>query len=192
MKALASHYERETFSVYANAPVREAADLMRAKSVGSIVVLGDTGLPLGMLTDRDLLERVIAERRDAGETRATDVMSKPLHVASPDDPLDDVVQVMAKYGVRRVPIVRDGKLVGIVSLDDVLAEVADELHDLAEGRRRAVSLSERAARARELMSELGDRAREIGEELDGLAAETRETLSRELEGLRDRIRARRN
>jgi CBS domain-containing protein len=185
------HYEREVETIGSHAGVRDAVDAMRNAAVGSLVVLDAEGHPIGIVTDRDLLERVIAEGRDVGATRVADVMSAPLHAAGPEDSLERVVQLMGAKGVRRVPIVRDGSLVGLVSLDDALAALSDELHGLAGGMRRAISAAERAARARELARDIGARARHVGEQLEELGAEVKSTLTRELENLQERVRARR-
>lgn len=189
MTAVADHYRGEVVTIGGDASVRDVADLMKAKAAGSVVVL-EGGKAAGIVTDRDLLERVIAEGKD-GSTRAADVMSKPLRAVGPEDRLERVIGVMAERGIRRVPVVRNGELVGIVSLDDVLVELAGELHDLAEGRRREVLLAERAARARELARELGERVRDLGEQLEDLGSEAKSTLARELDNLRERIRSRR-
>lgn len=189
MTALSEHYQRDVVTIGAEAAVRDVAELMRAKAAGSVVVV-EGGKAVGIVTDRDLLERVIAEGRD-GSTRTADVMSQPLRVASPEDRLERVIGLMSEHGVRRVPVVRNGELVGMVALDDVVAELADELHDLAEGRRRELFLAERAARARELAKELGERVRELGEQLEDLGSDAKNALSRELDSLRERIRSRR-
>ncbi len=191
MTFVAEHYKREVETIPSDATVRHAADLMRAKAVGSLVVLS-AGAPVGILTDRDLLERVIAEGKDAGATRAADVMSQPLHAASPEDRLERVIGLMSAHSIRRVPVVRNGELIGMVALDDALAEVSDELHDLAEGRRRELYLAERSARAREIAHELGERVRDLGEQLEDLGMEAKNSLARELDALRERIRGRKS
>lgn len=187
MTDTALHYRKDVATIPVEATAREAAEAMRARAVGSLVVLKG-GAPVGIVTDRDLLERVIAPGRDAVETSAGDVMSQPLRVAGPEDPLERVVERMSAQGVRRIPVVREGQLVGIVSLDDVLATVADELHDVVEGIRRELVAAQRGARARELAQDLGERARDLGGQLEHLGGETRERLMKELEGLRERIR----
>ncbi len=184
------HDRREVVTIGAGAAIRDAADRMRDEAVGCLVVTDDAGAGIGMLTDRDLLERVIAEAREVGSTRVSHVMSQPLYSAGPTDPLDRVVGLMASRGVRRVPIVEEGRLIGLVALDDVLAEVADELHDLAEGRRSALRSAERSARAREVAREFRERASELGERLEDLGAEAKSSLMREIEDLRARIRKR--
>jgi CBS domain-containing protein len=187
MTTMADHYRKDVATIPAEATARDAADAMRARAVGSVVVLKD-GEPVGILTDRDLLARVVADGKDAGVTSIADVMSQPLRVAHPEDPLDRVVELMSARGIRRVPVVRDGELVGMVTLDDVLAEVAGELHDLAEGMRRELYTAEFSARARELARDVRGRVQDLGEQLEHLGIEAKDNLLRELDGLRARIR----
>jgi signal-transduction protein with cAMP-binding, CBS, and nucleotidyltransferase domain len=189
MSTVAEHYQKDVSTILSEATARDAAVAMKARAVGSLVVMRD-GDPVGIVTDRDLLERVVADGRDAGETNTADVMSQPLHVADSEDPLDRIVELMSAHGIRRVPVVRVGELVGIVALDDVLAEVTEELHDLAEGARRELSTAQRSARARELARDVGDRARDLGEQLEHLGVEAKDSLLRELDGLRERVRGR--
>lgn len=189
MSTVAEHYQKDVSTILSEATARDAAVAMKARAVGSLVVMRD-GDPVGIVTDRDLLERVVADGRDAGETNTADVMSQPLHVADSEDPLDRIVELMSAHGIRRVPVVRVGELVGIVALDDVLAEVTEELHDLAEGARRELSTAQRSARARELARDVGDRARDLGEQLEHLGVEAKDSLLRDLDALRERIRIR--
>ncbi|MEN8184392.1 MAG: CBS domain-containing protein [Myxococcota bacterium] len=189
MTTVAEHYQKGVATIPAEAPARDAADAMKARAVGSLVVLRDGG-PVGIVTDRDLLERIVAEGLDAGATSTVEVMSQPLQTAAPSDPLDRVVELMSARGIRRVPVVRDGKLLGIVALDDVLAELAEELRDLAEGARRELAMAQRGARAREIARDVGDRVRDLGEQLEHLGVEAKDGLLRELDGLRERIRGR--
>lgn len=190
MTPVSEHYQREVVTIGSDSPVRDAADLMKAKAVGSLVVL-EAGKPVGIVTDRDLLERVIAQGMD-GLTRTRAVMSEPLYVAAPSDPLDRVIGVMSEHSIRRVPVVRNGELMGIVSLDDVLIELGDEMYDIAESRRREIHSAERSARTRELARELGERMRDLGEQIEDLGSEAKSTLVRELDGLRERIRGRKH
>jgi CBS domain-containing protein len=97
---------------------------------------------------------------------------------------------MSAQGIRRVPVVRDGELVGMVALDDVLAELAGELHDLTVGMRREVAMAQRGARARELTRDAVDRALDLGERLEERGLEAMNLLLRELDRVRERIRGR--
>lgn len=184
---VAEQYQKDVATIPAEASVRVAADAMKARAVGSLVVMRD-GKPAGIVTDRDLLERVVADGLDAASTPTADVMSEPLRTASPEDPLDRVVDLMSSQGIRRVPVVRNEELIGIVALDDVLAEVAAELHDLAQGTRKELTIAQRRARARAIAHDLGERMRDLGEQLEHVGAEAKAGLARELDGLRERIR----
>jgi CBS domain-containing protein len=189
--AMGDHYQKNVATIAAEASARDAADAMKAGAVGSLVVLRE-GRPAGIVTDRDLLERVVAVSRDAASTPVAELMSEPLHVARPEDPLDRVVELMSSAGVRRVPVVRDGELVGIVTLDDVVVELAEELHDIALGMQRELIAAQRGARARELAREAGERVRELGGQLEHLGSEAKRGLLREVDALRERVRGRRD
>jgi CBS domain-containing protein len=187
MTLVSDHYQKDVATIPAEATARDAAVAMRTRAVGSVGILRG-GEPVGILTDRDLLERVVAEGKDAAETSTADVMSQPLHVVDPEDPLDRVVELMSARGIRRIPVVREGELVGIVTLDDVLSEVTAELHDLAEGVRRELYTAEFSARARELARDVRSRVQDLGQQLEHLGVEAKDNLLRELDGLRGRIR----
>jgi CBS domain-containing protein len=108
-------------------PVSEAARLMKNENVGVLPVVEDKGSRklVGMLTDRDIALRVVAEGRESAQVR--DAMTPDVRTARPDDSAKSVMDLMAKEQVRRVPIVDDsGALVGIVSQADIVREADDE------------------------------------------------------------------
>ena len=129
---MASHYESEVFTASPDTTVRELARRMAAHAVGSIVIVDADQVPVGIVTDRDLCCRAIGRPSDLDATRASAVMSTPLECARSDEPLEAVVERMRKRGIRRLPVLRDGKLSGIVSLDDVLVWVSRQLDDLSQ------------------------------------------------------------
>jgi CBS domain-containing protein len=99
--------------------VREAAETMRANDIGDVVIVDDNGAISGILTDRDIVVRVVAEGRDPRVTRIGDIASRELTAVSPDDPVDRAVQLMRERAIRRLPVVDKGKPVGIVSIGDL-------------------------------------------------------------------------
>ena len=99
--------------------VREAAEAMRANDIGDVVVVDDNGAISGILTDRDIVVRVVAEGRDPRSTRIGDIASRELTAVSPDDPVDRAVLLMRERAIRRLPVVDKGKPVGIVSIGDL-------------------------------------------------------------------------
>jgi len=191
MLNVASHYQRDVVTIASDLTAREAADAMKARAVGSLVVLRD-GVPVGIVTDRDLLERVVAAAEDAGSIAISEVMSHPLRVAKSADTLEQIVGLMSTYGIRRVPLVDAGELAGIIALDDILVKIAKELHDLSEGTRRELDGAQRAARARAVVRDVGERIRDLGDQIEHVGAEAKRGLLDEIDELRDRIRSRKS
>ncbi len=105
-------------SIGASASVVEAARLMREEHIGSLPITDDEQL-VGMITDRDITTRVVAEAADPTTTSVGDVYSRDVVSVEPDNELDEALQLMARHQVRRLPVVESGRLVGIVAQADV-------------------------------------------------------------------------
>lgn len=114
------------------ATLTEIARIMTDEGVGSVVVVEPDGRPCGMVTDRDLVTYGIAAGRDPDETIANDVMAFTMVSAEVTDGVLDVISRMADEGVRRMPVMADGELYGIVTLDDFIVLLAGELESLAK------------------------------------------------------------
>jgi CBS domain-containing protein len=130
-----------TESVVTAAPdcsVREAAELMRERNVGSVVLVDSGGTPVGFLTDRDLAISVLADGRDPGEA-AEGHASAPVVTGAPDMDVRAAADLMVAHGIRRLPVLDSGRLTGIVTLDDLAVRTGDlELaHTLAAEITRA-------------------------------------------------------
>lgn len=114
--------------------IRDVAGLMREQHTGDIVVTEEAGgrqMPIGILTDRDLVIEILAEGLNPAELTAGEVMTENPVTAREGDGIFETVQLMRSAGVRRAPIVEaSGALVGIVSLDDILEVMAEELGNL--------------------------------------------------------------
>lgn len=107
-------------TVRENDPVTKAAQLMKDSDSGLIPVCDDSRRVLGVITDRDIVTRVIAAEKDVTGTKVSDVMTRTVHTLTQDAPLEDVHEVMRTKQVRRVPIVNDqNELVGIVAQADL-------------------------------------------------------------------------
>jgi len=108
--------------------VTEAAHLMRQRHVGDLVVVDDPDgdrIPLGVVTDRDIVVEVLGNDLDPGRTKLTDIMRTPVVIAAETEDTMQVIERMRMHGVRRIPVVGDGgKLVGVVTLDDLLKQFA--------------------------------------------------------------------
>jgi CBS domain-containing protein len=107
--------------------VFDAARRMRERRVGTLVILGASEEPIGLVTDRDLMVRVLAAGRDPRATRVGEVMTRDPKVVREDTPIEAGLAFMVGGAFRRLPVVNtEGRLVGIVTLDDVLVLLAEE------------------------------------------------------------------
>lgn len=106
------------------APVHEVAALMRERNVGSVILVDDDGAPVGFITDRDLAVEVLAGG-GGPDARAGAHASAPVVTGTPGMPVGDAVDLMADHGIRRLPVVDEGRLHGIVTLDDLAVRIGD-------------------------------------------------------------------
>lgn len=121
---------------YRELSVDEAARVMRDQQVGSLVVVEERGTDrrevVGMLTDRDIVTQVVAAQKDPLTMRVGDVMSHDVATAHEDDSVLDLLAMMQRKGIRRMPVIGAyRRLVGMATIDDVLAVVADAMDALA-------------------------------------------------------------
>ena len=104
--------------ISASTSVVDAARLMREEHIGSLPIT-ENDLLVGMITDRDITTRVVAEAIDPKLTSVADVYTGDLISVNPDEDLEEALLLMARHQVRRLPVVADGKLVGIVAQADI-------------------------------------------------------------------------
>jgi len=127
---------REVIVVQRDDTVIEAAKLMRQHHVGDVVVVedrGDVRVPVGIVTDRDLVVEIMAPELDQMVITAGDIMAPELATVKENIGLFEAIQYMRAKGVRRLPVVNlSGGLVGILTLDDLLELLAEELLALAK------------------------------------------------------------
>ena len=115
----------------------DAAGLMRQYDVGVIPVVDGEKL-VGLVTDRDLVLRVLAERQDAGSVRLGDIVTRSPVTVTPDTSLSDARDLMAEHKVRRLPVVKNDQLLGIISMGDIAVQdaskraVGDALSEVSE------------------------------------------------------------
>jgi CBS domain-containing protein len=117
-------------TVEASATLKEAAELMAKEDIGNVLVV-ENGEVKGIVTDRDIVVRGIAKGQDPGDASVREVCSTDLETLSPDDSVEDAIKRMEGKDVRRLPVIDDGKPVGVVSLGD-LAETRDKDSALAD------------------------------------------------------------
>ena len=123
----------DVITIDEEATVREAARLMSEKSVGSLVVVTREGEPVGIITERDILVRVVAEGKNPDAVKVAWVMSKPIVKGRPDMTLEEAARFMTSKGVKKLPIFEGDKLVGIITLTDLVRSqpyVVETLEDI--------------------------------------------------------------
>ncbi len=121
---------RELITIAPDRPAEEAARLMRNKHVGAVIIVED-GEPVGIVTDRDLVVRLLADY--APNTPVRSVMTRDIVCARIDDAIDFAFYTMRQHGVRRLPIINaDGALVGLVAIDDLLVLLGGEVSSIVE------------------------------------------------------------
>jgi len=106
-------------TVKPNDTIKKAAQLMNLHGISSLVVV-DSGKPVGIITERDMLDRVLNKSMVTTEAAVTDIMSKPVVTACPNMRAGDAAKIMIERGIKKLPVVENGRLVGIVSLTDLL------------------------------------------------------------------------
>lgn len=125
---------REVVVIGRDVTILEAAKLMRRHHVGDVVVVEERGnhtIPVGILTDRDIVVELLAKEVDLSKVSAGDVMSLDLHSANEEDDLIETMQLMRRRGIRRVPVVgAAGELIGIITLDDMIEVISEQMTDL--------------------------------------------------------------
>lgn len=131
---------REVVFAYRDTGLVEAARLMREHHVGSLVVVAERlseRIPVGIITDRDIVVAAVAKEVDPKTLTVGDVMSAGALVVREQDGIADALRVMREKGVRRLPVVSaSGALAGIVAIDDVLELVAEEMDGFVRTLRR--------------------------------------------------------
>lgn len=108
----------DVITVDSDAPVMEAVKRMNENEIGCLVVTR-RGKAVGIITERDLLKRVIVKSRDPTKTKVRQIMTKPLIVGDPDMDLEDATKLMFKRKIKKLPVIEGGRLVGLVSLTDI-------------------------------------------------------------------------
>ncbi len=117
---------RDVVSVPAYASVLDAARLMNQRGIGGLIVTDD-GEVVGIFTERDVLRRVVAERKDPASTTVAEVMTSPVISCGPHTSVEECRATMTTRRVRHLPVIGDGGLAGIVTSGDILAcQVEDQ------------------------------------------------------------------
>lgn len=127
MATLVRHVMTETPKTLSSSmDAYDAAGIMANYDVGAVPVTDEDGSLLGLVTDRDLVVRVLAGRHDPHEIHLGDMATKTLVSVTPDTQLSQACDLMAKHRIRRLPVLKDDRLVGILSLGDLALATASK------------------------------------------------------------------
>ena len=109
---------KEVITIDENSTVKESAEVMNKFEIGCLITVRK-GKAMGIITERDLLKRVIADARDAAKTKVKDIMSSPLVVVEPSTDLEEAVKLMFQMKIKKLPVVDGKRLIGLISLTDI-------------------------------------------------------------------------
>ncbi len=132
MKRVVSIKEAMTpkvLTVGPNTTIANAAKLMAQRSVGSVIVMKNKK-PIGIITERDMLMKVLGADLKPSKTLVSKIMSSPIQSIAPETDITEALKIMAKSKIRRLPVVDHGKLVGIITTSDIIA-MSPDLMELA-------------------------------------------------------------
>ncbi len=150
--------------------LEEIANMMKSEDVGAIPVLDDDEKLAGIVTDRDIVVRAIAEGEDPAECTAEDILSEHLHTIQPDADLAEAIELMSQHQIRRLPVVEEDQVIGILSLGDVSVksqpeQAGEALEDISQGVQQPRSQIEHGFAEQDEEREAGaDRSEPRGQE----------------------------
>lgn len=129
--------ETDFLSLPPSTAILDAARQMAARHLGFAVVASPDGKPIGIVTEWDVLSKVVAQGRDPSQVRLADVMSTDLVSVAPGEGIDRVATLMAEEGIRRVLVVKDAKVLGVIRAKTILARLRDYVDSISAQIARA-------------------------------------------------------
>lgn len=122
-------------TVLENDSVEQAAKKMIANDLGSIIVTDVQGNPVGIITERDIVDRVVAENRVPRKVKAEAAMSRPVRITTPEADIKEAAESMRDHNIRRLVVMEEGKMIGIVSSKDIV-EITPALLEMISEKTR--------------------------------------------------------
>ena len=127
---------KEVITVSADMSVQDACKLMRTHHIGCLVVTGGTRTIEGIFTERDVVNRLVAEDKDASDTKVGELMTREVIVVEPERPIAEIEAIMKQNRIRHLPVAGDKELLGLLSIGDVMA------HDASKNKQMVHYLTE--------------------------------------------------
>lgn len=171
-----------------DATVLELAQEMAAEAVGTVVIVDDKQVPVGIVTDRDILCRVIAKSKNDTSTTAEEIMSAPLVCVPSETGTLEALSKMQQSGVRRLPVIDDdGRVMRIISLDEVVQGLSDELFNVGQAIRIELTRGVSMSRARHRREAREDAIGQLRSEVSRIGSQAKDFLRDELTDLLERL-----
>lgn len=133
---LAEKESKSVITVNADLSVQDACKLMRAHRIGCLVVTSGAQTIEGIFTERDVVNRLVAEDKDASDTKVGELMTRAVIVVEPERPFDEIEAIMKQNRIRHLPVAGDKELLGLLSIGDVMA------HDASKNKQMVHYLTE--------------------------------------------------
>jgi len=121
----------KVFTVPVNATVLDAIEVLLENKIGSVLVVDGDSL-VGIFTERDFAHKIGPKRKDPARLNIADVMTRDVFTVTPDQSVNVCMSLMTDNHIRHLPVLQDGKLVGIVSIGDVVKDIIEELQFMVE------------------------------------------------------------
>jgi len=127
------------FTIKPNQPLRDAAKMLAEKRIGALIVVDDNMSPVGIISERDLVRKVAEHDEGIGALKVSDAMTADLIIALPEDELAYLSNTMTNRRIRHLPVMQSGKLIGMVSIGDVVKAQLDYFEGEALTLRQYIS-----------------------------------------------------
>lgn len=138
VKALLADKGVDVWSIGSGQSVYQAIEMMAMKEVGALTVLDDAGKLVGIISERDYARKVILKDKSSKETRVSDIMTKELFTIGEEEDIQTCMTLMTEKRIRHLPVIRDGKLVGMISVGDLVKCIITEQDHTIEQLERYV------------------------------------------------------
>lgn len=133
------HKGTQIYSVNEAAPLREAIQILNRRNIGVVMVTNEAGDLSGILSERDIVRRSLAQETGFRDEKVTKSMTKNVLTVTPATTVDQVMEIMTKSRIRHVPVLEDSTLVGLVSIGDVVKRKIEEAEHEAEEMREYIA-----------------------------------------------------
>ncbi len=121
---------RQIYTISKDQSVRQALILMSEKNIGAIIIVDSNDIPIGIFSERDYARKVILKGKSSKDTLLDEVMTKELITITRDYKIDQCMEIMSEKKIRHLPILEDKKILGVISIGDVLKIMIKEQKDL--------------------------------------------------------------